>query len=159
MALDSGSSLHPISDQERLQDQAKKLTNSSEEAVLAAEHYAFYNGVLVVRTNGDRSGSFGVIFLTRETNTRSYPEDMVRHEYGHIKQLEQLGVAKYFLCIFIPSWQKWGSKDYYNKPWEITADSLGSVQSRPHTNGDISEGFAYLDASSRLGPLVWMFIE
>ena len=67
--------------------------NESEEKVLESNYFSSYKGVPVIRTNGDRSGSFGAIFLTRETNNRSNPEDVIRHEYGHTKQLEQLGIA------------------------------------------------------------------
>lgn len=127
--------------------------------MLAADYYAFYKGTLVVRTNMERSGSFGIIFLARNTNYIDNPEDMVRHEYGHIIQLEQLGVIRYSLCIFIPSWQKWGSKSYYDKPWEVTADVYGGVQSRLPTHDTIVSGFAYLGLSQCVGPFAWVTIE
>ena len=133
--------------------------NENEGKVLESNYFSCYKGVPVVRTNGDRSGSFGIIFLTRETNSRSNPEDMVRHEYGHTKQLEILGVVKYALCIGLPSWQQWGSGEYYSKPWEITADIYGGVQSRNHKQSDIYAGFAYLALSNYVGPLAWMIIE
>ena len=53
----------------------------------------------------------------------------------------------------------WGDKEYYTKPWEITADLYGRVQSRNHAESDFMYGFAYLDASKHLGPLVWLTIE
>ena len=133
--------------------------NQSEEKVLESNYFSSYKGVPVVRTNGDRSGSFGAIFLTRETNDRSNPEDVLRHEYGHTKQLEQLGVVKYALCIALPSWQMWGTGEYYSKPWEITADIYGDVQSRDHSQSKINQGFIYLEASKMAGPLIWLFIE
>ena len=40
---------------------------------------------------------------------------------------------------------------YYNRPWEITADIYGGVQSRSHTQKDIMAGFAYLEASKEKG--------
>ena len=38
------------------------LNNQSEEKVLQSNYFSFDKGVLVIRTNGNRSGSFGVIF-------------------------------------------------------------------------------------------------
>ena len=135
------------------------LNNESEEKVLESNYFSSYKGVPVIRTNGDRSGSFGAIFLTRETNNRSNPEDVIRHEYGHTKQLEQLGIVNYALCIGLPSWQQWGTGEYYSKPWEITADIYGGVQSRNHSQSNIDRGFAYLEGSKIIGPLIWVFIE
>jgi len=135
------------------------IDNESEEKVLESNYFSSYKGVPVFRTNGNRSGSFGAIFLTRETNQRNNPEDVVRHEYGHTVQLRELGVINYTMCIMIPSWQMWGSKEYYTKPWEITADLYGRVQSRNHAESDFMYGFAYLDASKHLGPLIWLSIE
>ena len=123
--------------------------NESEEKVLKSNYFSSYKGVPVIRTNGDRSGSFGVIYLTRETNDRENPEDVVRHEYGHTKQFEQLGIIKFALCIGIPSWQEWGTGEYYSKPWEITAEIYGDVQSRNHSQSDIDRGYAYLEDSKK----------
>ena len=38
------------------------LNNESEEKVLESNYFSSYKGVPVIRTNGDRSGSFGAIF-------------------------------------------------------------------------------------------------
>ena len=135
------------------------IDNKSEEKVLKSNYFSSYKGVPVFRTNGIRSGSFGVIFITRETNQRKDAENIVRHEYGHTVQFRELGVLNYTMCIMIPSWQMWGSKEYYTKPWEITADLYGRVQSRNHAESDFMYGFAYLDASKHLGPLIWLSIE
>ncbi len=118
-----------------------------------------YKGVPVLRFNGSRSGSFGIIFLTRETNDRINPEDVVRHEYGHTRQLEYLGVVNYALCIGLPSWQEWGSGEYYSKPWEVTADIYGKVESRPHSSNESNNGINYLRSSRAIGPLSWCYIE
>ena len=133
--------------------------NQSEEKVLESNYFSVYKGIPVFRIEGNRSGSFGVIFITRETNERKNPEDMVRHEYGHTVQLKELGIVNYSLCIMIPSWQMWGTGEYYTKPWEITADMYGRVQYRTHDKNDFMAGFAYLDSSKHLGPLIWLFIE
>ena len=135
------------------------INNTSEEVALNSNYFSSYNGTLVIRIDGDRSGSFGAIFLTREANSRTSPSDVVRHEYGHTKQLDELGLINYALCIMIPSWQKWGSGNYYKKPWEVTADIYGGVQSRKHSQSVIDAGFKYLEQSKFLGPLIWLFIK
>ena len=135
------------------------VSNESESKVLESNYFSSYKGVPVLRINGDRSGSFGVMFITRETNYRANPEDVVRHEYGHTKQLEQLGLIQYTLCIGVPSFFEWGSDtEYYRRPWEITADILGGVQSRSYP-GYESAGFMYLENSQKWGILVWLTIE
>lgn len=126
--------------------------------MLESNYFSVYKGVPVVRINGNRSGSFGTIFLTRETNNRSNPEDVVRHEYGHTKQLQKLGVVKYAIDIGIPSALEIGGGDYYSRPWEITADIYGEVQSRNHAKEDIDAGFAYIERSKNYGPFVWIFM-
>ena len=123
------------------------INNQSEEKALESNYFSAYKGVPVVRIGGDRSGSFGAIFLTRETNSRNYSEDVLRHEYGHIKQLQQLGVVNYAIDICIPSALEIGGGDYYSRPWEITADIYGGVQSRHHATDDIEAGFSYLERS------------
>lgn len=137
----------------------KYVLNTDEQVVLAAEYFAFYKGCLAIRTNGKRSGSFGVLFITRETNTRDYPEDIIRHEYGHTVQLAQLGVVKYALCIGLPSFFEWGSdQEYYRRPWEITVDIYGGVQSRCYP-GYEAAGFEYLIISGLLGIGAWLTID
>ena len=140
MALDSGSSLHPIPDQERLQDQAKTNSNSSEEVVLNTEDYAFYKGALVVRHSSDFLTSwslFGVIFLNRSV----HDGETLKHEYGHYLQEKQYGTVKYITAIFIPSTVYNGfsrlspvlNYNYYNMPWEYDADKRGGVN-REHAS-------------------------
>lgn len=73
--------------------------------------------------------------------------------------ISQLGIVKYSFCIGLPSWQKWGTGEYYSKPWEITADIYGGVQSRIHEQEKIDEGFEYLSNSQDIGPYVWFSIK
>ena len=135
------------------------LSNKSEEKVLESNYFSYYKGVPVFRINGNRSGTVGAIFLTRESNNRQNPEDVVRHEYGHSIQLGELGLLNFLICVGIPSWQEWGSKDYYDKPWELTADIYGGVQSRTHSASDIAEGIAYMHRSKTAGALAWLLIN
>jgi len=138
----------------------KLMMNTDEFAVLSSDSIAFYKGVPVIRTNGERSGYFGAIFLTRETNARNNPEDMLRHEYGHAVQMERLGILKYTTNILLPSWREWGSNpNYYSREVEVTADILGGVTSRTHTSEAAAAGFAYLDRSEKFGIIAWAAIK
>jgi len=121
--------------------------NSDEYLVLDSEKVSFYKGVPTFRIAGDRSGTFGAIFLTYETNNRQHPQDVVRHEFGHVIQQIYLGPIKYGLTIGIPSWQMIGpwaeDNRYYDAPWEITADMFGGVASRNHSFEDKAIGVIY----------------
>ena len=86
-------------------------------------------------------------------------KDEVRHEYGHTIQLQQLGVGKYLFCIGIQSVFNWGTGDYYDKPWEITADFYGGVQSRIHDGSNIKSGFMYLEMSKKAGIAAWLLVK
>ena len=119
--------------------------NTSEQKVLESNYFSSYKGKFVLRTDMDRSGSFGILFITHETNNRTNPEDVIRHEYGHTKQLDQLGIVNYALFIGLPSWQEWSSDYYYDRPWEVTADTYGGVQSRTPSQAKIDAGEDYLD--------------
>ena len=137
------------------------INNQSEKRALESNYVAGYKGKLVIRIEGNRSGSFGAIFLTRSANNDPYPEDIVRHEYGHTKQLQQLGPIKYAVAIGLPSALEMGGGDYYSRPWEITADIYGGVQSRFHTREGIEAGFLYLEIYKNdvKPPVVMIFIE
>ena len=100
----------------------------------------FGYGTFVVRTNMKRSGSFGILFITHKTNERINPEDVIRHEYGHTKQLEQLGIINFALFIGLPSWREWSTDSYYDRPWEVTADIYGGVQSRTPAQDKVETG-------------------
>ena len=135
------------------------IKNTSEKKVLSSNYVSAYKGKVVIRTNLERSGSYGALFISRKASERSAPEDEVRHEYGHTKQLDQLGLVKYTMCIGVPSMFEWGSDSvYYRRPWEITADIYGGVQSRSYPEYEAA-GFEYLENSKRWGPLVWLTID
>ena len=138
------------------------INNQSEEVVRKSNYFSCYNGNFVIRMNGDRSASFGVLFISRvrEYETDSF-YDEVRHEYGHTKQLRELGAIKYLLCIGVPSYYQWGSdKEYYRRPWEITADIFGNVQSRKEKYPNYeAAGYEYLENSKKMGIFVWLTIK
>ena len=139
------------------------ICNTDPDKVLQSEGLSFYYGIPVFTIDGERSGSFGAIFLTRTTKDSSDGADTLRHEYGHTIQFAKLGVLKYAVCMGLPSWQNWGDNsyygDYYNKPWEVMPDVYGGVQSRHPDQKFIDKGIQYEQYSQWLGPVVWMLIE
>jgi len=133
---------------------AYDTNNTDEQVVLNSNYFSNYKGKFVLRTNLNRSGSFGILFINQKAD-----KDTVRHEYGHTKQLDELGIIKYTLCVGIPSWQEWGTDNYYDKPWEIMADIYGGVQSRTHTINKIIAGYKYQGISKKYGILAWSTIK
>ena len=132
------------------------LKNSSERVVLKSHYFSAYRGKLVIRTGFKRSGSLGILFISKYVDRKKSPEDEIRHEYGHTKQLKYLGVIKYILCIGLPSFKEWGSdQEYYRRPWEITADMYGGVVSRTYSDKYKERGQMYLEISKAKGTSVW----
>ena len=128
--------------------------NNCEKKVSESKYISAYKETIVIRTNTDRSASLGVIMLSKDIT----PDNLVstiRHEYGHTVQLKQLGLVNYALCIAIPSIQVWDDQiDYYDQPWEITADLFGGVE-RPYNPSYLERGLNYLSDSRRTGAFVW----
>lgn len=118
--------------------------NNDEIKVIESNYFSLYKGHFVLRTNRKRSGSFGILFISRRVNKYRNPEDVVRHEYGHALQLKKMGIFKYTVFIGIPSLLNLGDGYYYDKPWEITADLLGGVCSRTHKENSIVKGNEYM---------------
>ena len=138
--------------------------NTNETATLNSSKVSFYKGVPVFRTNMERSGSFGAIFLRRGWTDSTgvfhnlNDPDELRHERGHNSQLMMMGIANYGFLIGLPSLCEWSNRSYYERPWEITADVFGSVTGRTHSQEDINRGYWYLGVSSLLGPLGYFFL-
>ena len=135
--------------------------NSSEQAVLDSSKVSFYKGVPVYRINGNRSGSFYAMFLTYESNKRENPKDIVRHEWGHNIQAMIMGPGNYGLTVGIMSplnlrASKWGN--YYNSPWETTADMLGGVQERKHKSSEKLRAIGYTVVGTLCFPLAYLFL-
>lgn len=130
------------------------IFNTNETAVLQSKKVSFYKGVPVFRFNYNRSGSYGLILLTKGISSIT----ALRHEWGHNVQQLLLGPIKYGLCIGLPSALQWSNRSYYDRPWEITADIFGGVTSRKHSNLDISRGYSYLDLSAVFSTLVYAFL-
>ena len=61
--------------------------------------------------------------------------NLVRHEYGHIQQLKQLGLEDYLLGVAAPSifcfWMMQEDSSlrsiYYSLPWEYKANEFGNA--------------------------------
>ena len=96
----------------------------------------------------ERSGSFGIMFLSHLDDTQSDRIETVKHEHGHYIQMQELGVAAFFFGIAIPSMLK-TPYDYYNQKHEITADILGGVgkydRAIPRRESAELEGTAYFE--------------
>lgn len=128
--------------------------NTNESATLNSSKVSFYKGVPVFRTaESERPGSFGAIFLPKDRGV-----DDLRHERGHNWQLMMMGIADYGFMIGFPSWLEWSNRSYYDRPWEISADVLGGVTGRTHSQADIIRGCWYFGISSLFGPLGYFFL-
>jgi len=124
--------------------------NTDENKVLNAKYFSAYKGKLVIKMAGFYGRSFylGAMFISpKETGDSKYSTDVVRHEYGHSKQIERIGVIPYFFMIGIPSVfnRRVPVPDYYNLKTEITADLLGGVVRDSHTEDAIQAGEKYLN--------------
>ena len=118
--------------------------NCDELIVIKSNYFSAYKRHFVLRTNLKRSGSYGILFISRKIKKFKVPEDVVRHEYGHAMQLKKMGIIRYTFFIGIPSLFNIGEGRYYDKPWEITADIMGEVRTRIHKEQNIVKGYDYM---------------
>ena len=136
------------------------INNQDETKATESHYFSAYKGIMVFKTDlVERSFTFGAIVLSNSFGGEECHEDVLRHEYGHTKQKEQLGVLKYITDIAIPSIIDYGSGQYYDKPWEVTADVLGGVKSRHAPKERVAAGFSYLERRRLKGPFVWLSSE
>lgn len=89
-----------------------------------------------------------------DVGSYEYRKNYLNHEYGHILQERLMGSVGYLLKICLPSMLfnlisrgensvgKFVQKNYYNLPWEYSADVLGSVK-RQHTEQASGIAIAY----------------
>ena len=123
--------------------------NNNAHAVIGSGKVSFFKCVPVFRTDLDRSGSFGAIFLNGGANV-----DDLNHERGHNSQLMRMGIGTYGFSVGIPSPLALGNYGgYYNSPWETMADILGGVQGRKHTQSEIANAGYYYFLSTACLPL------
>ena len=136
--------------------------NTSEQKVqedLASKGIAFYKGVPVLSADwmGSAALSFGIIIIGRDRVPSPSFADTLNHEYGHVIHFAMVGPIDYFTTTAIPSlvgaaisgngssFQRFVRDNYYNLPWERTADYFGGV----------NRGYApYANTS---GSLFWIY--
>lgn len=130
--------------------------NTDELSTLNSNKVSFYKGVPVFRKTSGRSGSFGVISLTKKSTV-----DDLRHERGHNWQLMMMGIGTFGFTIGIPSpanlgpWAK--QENYYGAPWETMADILGGVEGRTHNSKEIMNAWFYYAISMSCFPFTALY--
>ena len=115
----------------------------------------------VIRTGGQRSGTFLSIYLIHKTSDRDKPVDILRREWGHDAQQVMTGAIPFLAMIGPPSVNKWHSDKwrlYYDSPWEATAELLGGANNLSLTANEQSRGWWYLAISTILGPFGYLFL-
>ena len=126
-----------------IDDAIDYITNTDEEVVLKAKHFAFYKGVPVIKADLGNGGalSFGIIIIDDGYICDDTGINVVKHEYGHILHFRQLGPVDYFLTTAIPSLLGAHLTNkgilpgalYYSLPWEHIADQFGGAYHRGYT--------------------------
>ena len=121
---------------ELLEKQANDIFNTNESAVISAKHYAFYKGKLIIKVPFmDMSAfSFGAIFMG--SNIRS--SNILRHEFGHTQQLEEIGLLGYTVfvvapsvtCFWLTEFEVLPTDQYYSYPWEYIANIYGNADGK-----------------------------
>lgn len=117
--------------------------NNDAKVTLKAFFLSAYKGQLVIKMPSIRSGSFGALMLL---DSQDKDVETIHHEAGHYVQYREMGFIKYYIGIGIPSFLNGDAHNYYDQPWEITADIFGGVpRPYPQAEGDIGEAyFEYL---------------
>ena len=137
--------------------------NSDPMKVIESKKVSFYKGTPVVRTNFNRSGTFGAIFLQREGDELS--PGLVAHEYGHTFQQLLLGPVPYLFWIMIPSAGEWGvdrasehyRESYYRRPWEALASIMGGDMRFIYSPSEQRNAIAHLFIAAFFGPFSYLF--
>ena len=133
------------------------LSNTDEAAVLDSTFFSAYKGTLVVRQSVmTRSFSFGIMFIARsENNNKDEGIQVIRHEWGHVYQMADLGLGRFITKIAIPSMASDGSDPlYYEYPWELSADLFGGATGgkHNHSNANIKNALDYYNFSNPFLP-------
>ena len=106
------------------------IHNSDPEKVVQSYYFSAYKGIVYIKVPGYFGLSFGVVFIGDEVDA-----EIVKHEYGHTRQLFQMGAFSYLVNVAIPSVVGYVLKAndvinetiYYSLPWEYQANILGQV--------------------------------
>ena len=117
--------------------------NTDELTVYEANYFSCYNDRLIIlhSSNFLTSGSFlGTIFLNHNNRQKAednaYAIEVLRHEYGHSLQEEEMGTLRYLCKIGIPSVvynlisrnSQVLLDNYESMPWEYDADRRVGIQ-------------------------------
>ena len=104
--------------------------NKSADVVFSANYFSNYDDTLVVKTPFKGSFSFGFIGLSRSVKD----PNTLYHEYGHTRQLKNMGWGSYIVDVAIPSltiailYNMENLPYYYHSyPWEAEANELGGA--------------------------------
>ena len=122
--------------------------------VLETEGVSFYNGVPVIRMpfGGNSGFSAGIIFLGDGVKANESGIATLKHEYGHVIHLSQIGWESYLVWVLIPSVINYHQgvpyDTYYSQPWEYIADVLGGVERTNNGQPYIYSGDAQSKAKS-----------
>ena len=91
--------------------------------------------------------SCGIIFMGPKSSA-----NLVRHEYGHIVHMWQIGPGDYITKVAMPSaasfWLNPKNKYYESQPWEYIAEVLGKT--KPPQSG-------YLPYADELAFIYWIY--
>ena len=107
-----------------------------------------YKGVpmITIPDSNLSSFSFGFMFVEKSSTSNN---TTINHEWGHTRQMLLLGIGDYFNMIGVPSMitnliDRSYTVDYYNMPWEITADMFGGIKRPQHNDTTRTLGVIYL---------------
>lgn len=149
---------------------AYSVDNADENTVLRSTYFSCYKGKRVIRLYSDFLTSAGaskrLILLNYKMKPGAYGRATVRHEYGHTVQAERMCALVFYLsvCVQSPLYllltmigrkNGWLSRNYYNMPWERSADRLGGVD--PKTES--SRAGRYAEWSDKLSERYMHFHE
>lgn len=120
-----------------------KNDQNQRDKVMQSKYISSYNGQTVLRMNIDgRPGSLGPLMMLGTNQS----EEMLKHESGHYEQYKELskssgpimGPLKYLAGVGYPSFVNgdYGGKNYYEQPWEVSADIKGGVDTTKRANAD-----------------------
>ena len=125
------------------------LVNTDAQIASDAKDFAFYNGVLIVKVPAMDNAAFscGVIFMGPNSSA-----NLVKHEYGHIVHMGQIGVSDYISKVAVPSatsfWLFPGNDYYTSQPWEYIAEYWGDTAPPPK---------GYLSFADEMALIYWLF--
>lgn len=116
------------------------ISNENEATVVYTHYFSMYKQHLVLKSSllDKSAASFGIIIMGSNITSTN----VVKHEWGHTEQLEEMGVIKYSLVVATPSFTHacmdelgiYDIKHYHSLPWEYDADIRGGVIGLAYTS-------------------------